>query len=159
MAKVYILCGKIASGKTTYAEELKEKSKAIILSCDELMLKVFDHCLGPKHDETVDKISKYFYKKALELIEIDIDVIIDNGYWTRDERRKAMNFFTSRNIEIELLYIKADEAERLKRLEKRNAELKGSTERQFIISEALRIKLDAKFEEPTEEEDYKIINY
>lgn len=159
MAKVYILCGKIASGKTTYAEELKKKSKAVILSWDELMLTLFDECLGSKHDETVDKISKYFYKKAIELIEVNVDVILDNGYWTRKERSKAMDFFTSRNVEVELLYIKADEAERLKRLEIRNEELRNSTERVFIINEALRMKLDGKFEDPTEEEIYKIINF
>ncbi len=36
MAKIIAICGKICCGKTYYANQIKEKEKAIILSCDEL---------------------------------------------------------------------------------------------------------------------------
>ena len=62
MGKVFILCGKIASGKTTYASKLKSERKAVILSHDDLMLTLFDNCLGDKHDDMINRFSKYFYK-------------------------------------------------------------------------------------------------
>ena len=35
MGKVIAICGKIASGKTYYANQIKEKENAIILNTDE----------------------------------------------------------------------------------------------------------------------------
>ncbi len=35
MAKVYLICGKICSGKSYYSKQLKEKFNAVILSSDE----------------------------------------------------------------------------------------------------------------------------
>lgn len=34
MAKVIAICGKICSGKTWYARQLREQEQAVILSCD-----------------------------------------------------------------------------------------------------------------------------
>ena len=35
MAKLYLICGKICSGKTYYSDILKEKLNAVVLSPDE----------------------------------------------------------------------------------------------------------------------------
>lgn len=158
MAKVYILCGKIASGKTTYANKIKQQNKAVSLSCDELMLALFDGCLGNKHDETVQKCALYFYKLAEELIEIDVDVILDFGYWTKRERAEAKAYFANRNILAELHYIEVTEDRRLEQLNKRNESLTNSTSRVYLIKEDLRQYLDAKFEQPTDDEIDVIIN-
>ena len=56
MAKIIAICGKICCGKTYYANQIKEKEKAIILSCDELTKDLFDNDLGEKHDEMVLRI-------------------------------------------------------------------------------------------------------
>ena len=36
MAKVFLICGKICSGKGFYTRQLKEKEHAVVLSCDEI---------------------------------------------------------------------------------------------------------------------------
>ena len=36
MAKIIVICGKICCGKSYYANQIKEKENAVILSCDEL---------------------------------------------------------------------------------------------------------------------------
>lgn len=46
MPKVLIMCGKICSGKSTYAEKLKLENKAVILSVDELTLALFENQAG-----------------------------------------------------------------------------------------------------------------
>lgn len=148
MAKVYILCGKIAVGKTTYAEEIKKREKAVILSHDELMLNLFDACLGSKHDEVVARCSNYFHSLAEQLIGIGINVILDFGYWKREEREKAKNYFKERNIEVEIHYVTIEEKRRLQQLDERNRALQGSASRVYIIGESLRERLDTKFEEP-----------
>ncbi len=157
MAKVYILCGKVASGKTTYANQIKNISKSVILSHDELMLKLFDGCLGPKHDDTVNRISNYFYTMAKELISLDINVIFDFGYWTKSERTKTRDYFQAEDICVEIHYLKTDDVKRLKWLKKRNDSLINATSRVYIINDELRQRLDSKFEEPTNDEVDKII--
>lgn len=149
---IYILCGKIASGKTTYADKLKKEKNAVILSCDDLMLTLYDHCLGDKHDETTDKCLRYFYSLAEQLYNMNINVIIDFGYWTKIERKKAVQYFNNRNIPFEIHYIKINEQKRLKQLEKRNVVLESQKERNYIIKGELLKRLDLKFEEPSKEE-------
>ena len=42
MAKVMLVCGKIASGKSWYCRSLMEKSPALLLSVDEVTDRIFD---------------------------------------------------------------------------------------------------------------------
>ena len=45
MAKVILICGKICSGKSTYAQQLRRENRAVVLSIDEVMLAFFgQHC-------------------------------------------------------------------------------------------------------------------
>lgn len=163
MAKVIVLCGKIASGKSFYADRLKEKIKAIILSLDSLMLKLSDSCLGKKHDDIADRCQKYLYELAEQIIKTGTNVIIDYGYWSRKERLKARNYFLERGIEVEIHYIKKSEETRIKQLEERNIIFedkykKNPNERLYIINHELRERLDAKFEEPLADEIDQIID-
>ena len=51
---VTILCGRVAAGKSFLAAQA-EREGALVLSCDQLMLTVFDGCLGAQHDATAMK--------------------------------------------------------------------------------------------------------
>lgn len=145
MAKVHIMCGKIASGKTTYAKKLSEKHRAVILSVDDLMQKLYDRCPGEKqHTETVKRIMNYFYELAEDAVSKGIDVILDYGYWTRADRKRTREYFEGKGIKTALYYIQVPEKTRLSQLERRNKTLKDSQ----IIEENMREKLDAYFEEP-----------
>ena len=157
MAKVIILCGKIASGKSFYANILKEKKNAIILSVDELMLKLSDSCLGNRHDDIAIRCEKYFYELAEQIVKSGMDVIIDFGYWSQDERKEAKDYFSKKNIIVEMHYIKISVKLRYNQLEQRNQKLRDvlrvkPQERVYIINEELLQRLDNKFEEPTKDE-------
>ena len=89
MAKIIAICGKICCGKTYYANQIKEKEKAVILSCDELTKDLFDNDLGEKHDEMALRIWNYFKKKSVELVNIGCTVILD---WGVLEFRKQEKF-------------------------------------------------------------------
>lgn len=149
MAKVNIMCGKIASGKTTYAKKLSENHRAVILSVDDLMQKLYDRCPGEKqHTETVKRIMDYFYELAEDTVSNDIDVILDYGFWTRADRKSAREYFEGKGIKTALYYIQTPEKTRLSQFEYRNKILKESQ----IIEENMRKKLDAYFEEPDKDE-------
>jgi len=48
MAKVIMTCGKICSGKSTYAKQICIENHAVILSVDEIMLSIFGQHSGEK---------------------------------------------------------------------------------------------------------------
>ena len=62
MAKgiVIVLCGKIASGKSTYANELRKKENAIVLSVDELTYYMVDHKKGEDYSDLCRRATNYF---------------------------------------------------------------------------------------------------
>lgn len=124
MPKVLIMCGKICSGKSTYAEKLKLENKAVILSVDELTLALFENQAGEKLDFYVEKLKEYFLKKSLDIVEAGADVILDWGFWTKKERDYAREFYDSRNIRYQFYYMNVGIDEWKKRILKRNQEIK-----------------------------------
>lgn len=105
MAKVILICGKICCGKTTYSQKLCSENNAVLLSVDEITLALFGQHCGDKHDEYVERTEKYLLSKSLELIQMDINVVLDWGFWTKAERESVKEFYKSRNIECEFHYI------------------------------------------------------
>lgn len=158
MAKVTILCGRIASGKTTIAKQICEAEKGIILSIDDVMLKLYDGCLGQeKHAETMQKISEYFYTLVPSLLACDVNVVFDYGYWSRKERDVIRSHFKQANIPYEMCFICVEDEIRNKRLSMRNDGLRAQEKRVYIIEDELLETLDARFEEPQEDEEITIV--
>ena len=152
MPKVILLCGKIASGKTTYANRLKKAGGTMLLSCDDLLLTLFEGCLGDRHDDITARSTRFFYSQAQELTNLGLNVVLDFGFWKKTDRSEALEYFKSRGIPVELHYIHIPEKDRLQRLAERNRLLKASPTWVYIIDEELLKVLDAKFEEPLPEE-------
>ncbi len=152
MAKVYMLVGKIASGKTTWAMERKKKSPLALLSCDDLMLNIFAGCLGDKHGETERRCLMFLFGQAVQLVGMGLDVVLDSGFWTKKSRAMAKEYFADKQIQTKMYYFKIPDSVRIERLQERNARLAHSEKREFIIDAALLTKLDKKFEEPLSNE-------
>ena len=151
MAKVIMTCGRICSGKSTYAEKLRVKEKAVILSVDEITLALFEHNIGEKHDEYVEKAENYLFNKSLEIIDTDINVILDWGFWTKAERDFAKEFYRSHSIENEFHYIDISNEEWKKRIEKRNRLISEGKINAYYIDDGLMRKVDSIFEAPKDE--------
>ena len=152
MPKVLIMCGKICSGKSTYAEKLKLENKAVILSVDELTLALFENQAGEKLDFYVEKLKKYFLKKSLDIVEAGADVILDWGFWTKKERDYAREFYDSRNISYQFYYMNVGIDEWKKRISKRNQEIKREQLEAYPIDKGLLSKVEKMFEEPDRKE-------
>lgn len=152
MAKVILICGKICSGKSTYAEKLRIRNQAALLSVDEIMLALFGQHCGEKHDEYAEKTKNYLFQKSLEFIESGIDVILDWGLWQKEKRDFVRAFFKTRGIECEFHYIDiSDETWKARLIKRNNAVLAGETSAYFV-DENLAAKFDAHFEMPSKDE-------
>jgi len=152
MAKVYMMCGKICSGKTTHSHELRKQQKAVVLSVDDITLALLGQYGGDKLDEYVEKLEEYFFYKSVEIVETGINVVLDWGFWTKRERDFAKNFYSSRNIEYEFHFIDVDDEEWYRRLEKRNKDIIEGKSKNYFVDEGLAEKFQSIFEVPAENE-------
>lgn len=153
MAKVYLVAGRICAGKTTFAHKICMEKHAALLSTDEITLAIFGQHIGEKHDEVVEKTQEYLFQKSLELIACGISVCLDWGFWQRDERDCAREFYKCRGIETEFYYVDIPEDEWKKRIQKRNGEIGRNETQAYFVDENLRVKFGAMFEKPDADED------
>ncbi len=152
MAKVYMTCGKICSGKSTYAEHLRKKHKAVILSVDEITLALFGQNAGENHDDYVARTENYLFKKSLDIIAVGVNVVLDWGFWTKEERDFAKDFYRSQNVQFEFHYIDIDDDEWHRRLNKRNKDVSENKANAYYIDDALAAKFNSIFEKPDKDE-------
>lgn len=152
MAKVILICGKICSGKSTYAEQLCKNNHTILLSVDEIMLSLFGQHCGDKHDLYSERTKKYMFDKSVKLIENGIDVILDWGFWTKDGRDHAKEFYNDRGIECELHYININDETWKARLKKRNDAVSAEETLAYFVDDNLAAKFNKLFEMPTDDE-------
>lgn len=152
MAKVYLICGKLCCGKTTYSQKICDENDAVLLSVDEMTLAVFGQNCGEKHDEYVERTEKYLLNKSLELIQKDIDVVLDWGFWTKAERLTVKEFYESRGIEYELHYIDVSDEIWKYRLNKRNNAVLAEGTSAYYVDDNLATKFASIFEVPGEDE-------
>jgi len=153
MTKLIAICGKICSGKSYYAKQLQEREKAVILSCDELTDVLFDNNLGDKHDEMSKRIRKYLLKKAEDIIKTNTNVILDWGFWLKNDRNYINEYFNSKDIKCEWHYINIDDKSWQKNIDERNQRvLSGTGGSDYYLDEGLMKKLLSKWEQPTKEE-------
>lgn len=152
MAKVILICGKICSGKSTYAEQLRVQNHAVLLSTDEITLALFGQHCGDKHDDYVERTQNYLFNKSLELIAVGINVILDWGFWLKEERDYAREFYNSRNIEYEFHYIDISDETWKARLKKRNNAIIDGETNAYYIDDNLAEKFASIFEVPYADE-------
>jgi len=152
MAKVIMLCGKIASGKSVYAEMLCKREKAVLLSVDELVLSVLGGDLGERHDEVTDRIQAYLFEKSVEIVHAGSNALLDWGFWTRERRAAARAFYCERGIAHEFHYIDVPDDVWRRNIEKRNRAVLAGETSAYFVDEGLMKKLESLFEAPQREE-------
>ena len=153
MAKIIAICGKICCGKTYYANQIREKESAVILSCDELTKDLFDNDLGENHDAMALRIWYYFKKKSVELVNAGCTVILDWGFWSLKDRKSMTEFYREKNIPCEWHYIDVDDETWYRNIEERNRKvLENNGGSDYYLDEGLMNKLLSKWEEPSHDE-------
>ncbi len=153
MSKVYLICGKICCGKTTYSQKICSENNAILLSVDEIMLSLFDQCCGEKlHKEYERRIKNYLFDKSLEIAEKGFDVVLDWGFWTKEERNTTKEFYKSHKIDCELHYIEIDDKTWEHHLNKRNKEILNKETKAYYLEHNRALEFASMFKKPDNEE-------
>lgn len=148
MAKAILICGRIASGKSVYAQQLCKQKNAVLLSVDELVLEIFGSDLGKKHDEITGRVQQYLFAKSLEVLNCGSNVILDWGFWTRKKRSEAREYYEKHGVECEFHYVDTPNEVWYRNIESRNrAVMTGKTDA-YYVDEGLLKKLETLFDEP-----------
>lgn len=153
MPKVIALCGKICSGKTFYANKIKEGKNAVILSTDEVTFYLMDNEQGERYDDFAKRVNEYLMKKAIDIVRAGANVILDWGFWSKEERINLTNYYKKYNIPVEWHYVDVTQEKWQDLIKKRNELIvSGQEEYSFYFDDGLKKKLLDSFDEPSKEE-------
>ena len=153
MAKLLCICGKIGCGKTYYANRLKEQEHAVILSTDEVTYDLTNNQQGDGYDEFAIRVNLYLRKKAVEIVNAGCTVILDWGFWTKENRKEIKRYGENNGVLVEMHYIDIDDKTWYENIEKRNNEvISGNGGSSFYVNEGLLNKVSSLIEIPEKEE-------
>ncbi len=153
MNKVICICGKICSGKSCYAKQLKQSQGGVILSTDEATYMLINNEQGEFYNVFAARVNVYLMKKAAEIAQAGADVILDWGFWSREDSSRASRYFSEHGVPCEWHYIDIDDISWQRNITERNNRiLSGSGGSDFFVDEGLLKKLLELFEPPTESE-------
>lgn len=152
MAKAILICGKVCSGKTFYCKNLQQKYNAVLLSCDEIESQIFHHSLGEKHDIVAVDIQKYLHKKAIDIISVGSNVVLDWGFWTKEERISVSRYYQSNGIAYEWHYVDVTDEIWKRNILSRNEAVVSGQSGDYYVDDGLLKKIESLFEIPTKDE-------
>jgi predicted kinase len=149
---IYLICGFIGAGKTTFAKELEEKTGAVRITKDEWSIRLIgnDPTIDgyEEWDRTICGLSR---DVAFYLAEKGIDVIIDEGFWTKEQRDEMRRRADAIDAKVVMYYLKTPiETIRDRVLKRTNNPTKDS----FKISQEMLGNYLMYWQPPSEDEDY-----
>lgn len=125
MAKIILIFGMVCSGKTTQAKLIAQTQDVIRFSPDEWL----ESISGDKNnrefaDKYRDNLEQLQWNFAKGLLNKNISVLLENGFWSKEERMKYISYAKENGFEIEIYIMDTDKAVIVDRLYRRNADLK-----------------------------------
>ena len=150
MATLHLMVGLPCSGKTTLAKKLEHERSALRLTPDEWQICLFGQdAEEPEHDARHSLIEAMLWNIARRALELGTNVILDFGFWAREEREDYRSRAKQLGASSEVQYLDVSEDELLRRLEERNLRL---SQKSFLISEEAMKPWIAFFQKPTPDE-------
>jgi predicted kinase len=152
---VYLICGFIGSGKTTFARKLEKETGAIRITKDEWMVRMFGNKPpDDKFEEYDEKICNISRDLAFTLVKKGVDVIIDEGFWAREQRDEMKKRSQKSGAQAVLYYVRAPMEKMKTRVLERS---KNPPQDSFEISEKMFDYYTQYWKPPTEDEGFIIV--
>ena len=152
---LHLLCGKIASGKSTLASELLKQQPAVLIAEDEWLSALFADQLktGADYVHCSGKLRTIMEIHVAALLDAGVSVVLDFPGNTVEQRRWMLRLLDGRDADHRLHYLEASDALCLARLRDRNA----SGEHAFAPTEAMFHRFTKNFVPPSNEEGFHVV--
>lgn len=156
-ATLHLLCGKIASGKSTLAEKLSASPGIITLSEDRWLSALY---AGEMHSvadyvRCAAKLKEAMKPHLVALLQSGVSVVLDFPANTRANRDWMLSIIEASGADNRLHYLKVSDEVCKARLRARNAE--GSHD--FAATDAQFELITRYFTEPGVDEGFEVIEY
>lgn len=150
MATLHLMVGLPCAGKTTLAKQLEQERSALRLTPDEWQIALFGQDAdAPEHDARHSLIEAMLWQIASRALELGTNVILDFGFWAREEREDYRLRAKRLGASSEIHFLDVPKDELLRRLAIRNSQ---PSQQCFYISEASMQPWIEFFQRPTPEE-------
>ena len=150
MATLYLICGLPGAGKTTLARQLESAHSAVRLCPDEWIEALLaDRADAAELDRLRDPVEGVQWQLAKRLLRLGVNVILENGFWSREERARYRSQAEALGARVELNYLQVERDELWARLAKRNQALPPGS---FAVREDQLDLWMSWFEAPTPDE-------
>jgi predicted kinase len=121
---LFLTVGLPATGKTTAARRIESEQNALRLTKDEWVKALY----GPENPASAtDVIEGRLIEIGLRALELGVDVVLDFGLWSRDERSALREAAAAKGARVELRYFELAPAEQRRRLDQRQDEASHTT--------------------------------
>ena len=150
MATLHLMVGLPCSGKTTRAKRLEREQFALRLTPDEWHIHLFGQDAEElDHDARHSLIEMMLWNVARRALELRMNVILDFGFWAREEREDYRSRARELGASSEVHFLDVPPDELMHRLTARNS---LSSPASFSIPEAMMKPWIAFFQRPTPDE-------
>jgi predicted kinase len=135
---LYLICGKIAAGKSTFAKKLSEQSKTVLISEDFWLASLYPSQIGSLEDyaRCSGLLRTAMAPHITDLLQAGVSVVLDFPSNTLATRAWARELIENAGVAHELHYLDVADAVCKARLHARNARgehLFEATEAQFDL--------------------------
>lgn len=138
------------SGKTTLAKKLEGEYSALRLTTDAWHVPLFGQdATEPEHDARHSLIESMLWGIASRALELGVNVILDFGFWAREEREEYRLRAKQLGASSEIHFLDVSKDELFRRLEQRNSQ--PSQETFYISAEMMKPWIEF-FQKPTHDE-------
>lgn len=151
---LYLICGKVAAGKSTLAKSLAERPNTLLLQEDALLSGLFSDRLITLSDyvECSERLRKTMGPHIVSLLKTGLSVVLDFQANTSTSRLWMRSLFEAADSKHELHVLDVPDAVCKSRLSQRNA----ARAHEFTVSEDQFDRISRHFEPPMDAEGFQI---
>ena len=142
MATLFLIVGLPGAGKTTRAKRLAAEHAALRLTPDAWMIPLFGE---PDPCGKRDVLEGRLIWLALQALRLGTNVVLDFGFWSRDERSSLRWLACSAGASCQVVYLPVDRATQIERIEHR---WMATPDQTFVMTEADVDRWRSQFDVP-----------
>lgn len=152
---VYLICGFIGAGKTTFSKKLAKSTGALRITKDEWMVQIFGNTPVEENFETFDNnVTKLAKDFAFQLVERGIDIILDEGFWEKYQREELKKRIEKAGAKWVLYYVSTPLDEMKKRVANRS---KNPGKESFEVSDEMFDSYLKYWHPPGKDEEFILV--